>query len=296
MYHYVIDSADIFVNRKGVSLSSFCQQIKFISENFNVPTHQQLHNYLNNDYKDSGDNLCCLTFDDGLKEHLTNVYPVLQRHGLPAYFFVPTSIFHGKVLTVHKIHILIAQFKSSIIDLTVPYLSAAETKLLDSLSMRKVRIAYRWDSMSVASFKYFLNYCLPHERISELVDSLFSKLIGCEKSVSRSLYLNEEDVLFLSQNNIYIGGHSLHHRPLTSPGLDSIHDIQTNIETLTSIIGTPVASFSYPYGKKNTYSSTHISCLKNLSVDLGFCTEVGHDTVDGCKYQIKRFDPKDVFK
>ena len=54
-------------------------------------------------------NLCLLTFDDGLKEHYTDVTPLLADSGIQGIFFPITSCLQEhRVASVHMNHFLMA--------------------------------------------------------------------------------------------------------------------------------------------------------------------------------------------
>ncbi|MGH7258415.1 MAG: polysaccharide deacetylase family protein [Nitrospiraceae bacterium] len=57
------------------------------------------------------DKALVVTFDDGLREQYETAWPVLQRLGIPAIFFVNTApIAHATISSVHKIHLIRAHF------------------------------------------------------------------------------------------------------------------------------------------------------------------------------------------
>ena len=53
-----------------------------------------------------------ITFDDGYKEHYTNVFPILKDFGIKGSFYVTDkTVIDHQVLDVNKIHFILATVK-----------------------------------------------------------------------------------------------------------------------------------------------------------------------------------------
>lgn len=78
-------------------------QLRYLARNFNVVPLPAMVNRLDGHGK-AGPNDVVLTFDDGLRNNLTVVYPLLRQLRLPATFFVcPALVGSGKWLWNHEI-------------------------------------------------------------------------------------------------------------------------------------------------------------------------------------------------
>jgi peptidoglycan/xylan/chitin deacetylase (PgdA/CDA1 family) len=73
------------------SAQTLAAQLRYLVRNFKVVSLETLVNRLANDAR-PGDNEIVLTFDDGLRNNLSVVYPILRELQLPATFFVCPSL------------------------------------------------------------------------------------------------------------------------------------------------------------------------------------------------------------
>ena len=110
MYHYIRDLPNtLFPRIKGMLISDFCKQLTLLQDHYEMATLQSALDFLGGSYTPTQD-LCLLTFDDGLKEHYTEVTPLLVDSGIQGLFFPITSCLEGQcVAPVHMNHFLIAE-------------------------------------------------------------------------------------------------------------------------------------------------------------------------------------------
>src|SRR6267142_7020306 len=91
MYHYVRDLPNTsFPRIKGMLISDFRQQLVALQNQYEMATLESALDFLQGVYSPSRD-LCLLTFDDGLKDHYSEVTPILVDFGVQGIFFVITS-------------------------------------------------------------------------------------------------------------------------------------------------------------------------------------------------------------
>src|SRR5262245_10648640 len=107
MYHYVRDLPNTsFPRIKGMLPSDFRRQLTALQGQYEMATLESALDFLQGTYRPSCD-LCLLTFDDGLKEHYTEVAPMLLDHGVQGIFFVITAgLEEHRVASVHMNHFL----------------------------------------------------------------------------------------------------------------------------------------------------------------------------------------------
>ncbi|EAH6864529.1 hypothetical protein ACV9QR_001614 [Campylobacter upsaliensis] len=112
MYHYVRESMPHLPFFRYLSFDNFKKQLDYFEKNFGLvsfgefcrlKTEPKFINVLKNKI--------LLTFDDGLKEHFTLVYPELLKRGALGIFFMPSLVLEQeKALCVHKIHYLLGRY------------------------------------------------------------------------------------------------------------------------------------------------------------------------------------------
>src|SRR4030095_477954 len=130
--------------------------------------------------------LCLLTFDDGLKDHYTEVLPVLSEQGIEGLFFIITSCLEGRVVSVHKNHFLMAALEfDEYRQAFLKRLGELSPKTSTAVDSNRVQRTYRWDAPDVAAFKYLLNFCLEETLRDRVLDDLFAEYLGDEKTFAR---------------------------------------------------------------------------------------------------------------
>ena len=108
MYHYVHSlKNNVYPKIKGLETSGFKNQLNYFKDNFEFGDFSDIFHSLSNNTKIQ--NKIILTFDDGLKDHFTTVFPILKKMNIKGYFFPPSKpIEENIVLDVHKIHFILA--------------------------------------------------------------------------------------------------------------------------------------------------------------------------------------------
>ncbi len=86
IYHGITKNARTDINARFISTDLFEKQIEYFKENFNVVT---LTDYLTGASHPSKLTIT-LTFDDGYLNNLTEALPILEKHQVPATFYITT--------------------------------------------------------------------------------------------------------------------------------------------------------------------------------------------------------------
>jgi peptidoglycan/xylan/chitin deacetylase (PgdA/CDA1 family) len=86
LYHGVAPKVNKRINARFISSEEFENQLRYFKENFNLVT---LNEYFEG-AEDTSRLTLSLTFDDGYLNNLTEVLPLLEKHQVPATFFITT--------------------------------------------------------------------------------------------------------------------------------------------------------------------------------------------------------------
>lgn len=298
MYHYVRNPLETsHKGIKSVTREEFRTQVEFLSTQYEMASVSSLVDYFAGNYFPKRD-LCILTFDDGLKEHGGFVTEELSKRQIQGIFFIATMpLEESNVLPVHKNHFLLSDlgiqaYRDRFFAVLNERFPAADI----DVDVVKVKKTYRWDDFDVASFKYLLNYKL-HETVRDTVlDVVFNEAFGDQAAFSKELYLSYEELNRMIGEGMAIGGHSHKHRVLSRLNdVEQKEDISTCLQALrTHCVPQSHWTFSYPFGKKNTYSQYAIETLKQLGIELAFTTNISSSNASQSSFEIGRFDPKDI--
>ena len=300
MYHYIRDLPNTsFPKIKGMLTRDFREQLSTLQGRYEMGTLESVLDFLRGVYRPQRD-LCLLTFDDGLKEHYTEITPILIDRGIQGVFFVITSCLDGaNVVPVHLNHFLMAtmnfeEYRNAFLERLNDFTAASPlSTTVDDAAAQRV---YRWDSPAVASFKYLLNFVLDCSFRDRVVRHLFEEEIGDTESFGRKLYLSTGEAKQMQAEGMIIGGHSHQHEPLSSLAAAELEsDLNACRESLTKhLLPQDFWPFCYPYGKRNSFDTEVMQQLKRLGFSCSFSTEVGSNLPGDDLFTLRRFDCKDV--
>ncbi len=298
MYHYVRDLPRTpYPRLKGMLLDDFRQQVVQLSSHFEMASLESAADFLSGEYRPRRD-LCLLTFDDGLKEHYRDVVPILsERHIRGVFFLITSALEEHKVAAVHMNHFLMAALKfdefSNLFFRKAVELSADEFEV-PNVDAEKAARTYAWDTPEVARFKYMLNFGMNADLRDRALRELFTTHISGEAAFAEELYVNWDEARQMQRAGMAIGGHT--HMHLALSGLtprDLVWDLETCTRLLRqNLLAQAMWSFSYPFGKKDSFHIRAVRKLQQLGFSCGFSTEVGDNRRGADNFMIGRTDCK----
>jgi peptidoglycan/xylan/chitin deacetylase (PgdA/CDA1 family) len=302
MYHYVREIVNSqFPNIKGLELQAFIEQIKYFNKHYNFVTIEQVIDSINNNSPLPPKSIL-LTFDDGYKDHYSNVLPVLIEHKIKGCFYVPAiPIIEKKILDVNKIHFILAQVGENINSLVSDlrealFINKNEYNLQDfEFYYKKLAMANRFDAPEVIFVKRLLQVELTETLRAKITDALFNKYIHIEEEeFAENLYLSKKEISEMLNEGMHIGCHGYNHywwNKLKENELEN--EIDKSIEFLRDLgVNTENWTAAYPYG---SYSLGVERMLKEKKCKLAFTTEVGIATCSGMqRLLMERLDTNDL--
>jgi peptidoglycan/xylan/chitin deacetylase (PgdA/CDA1 family) len=296
MYHYVRDLPRTeFPNLKGMLIDDFRQQVNQLSTRFEIASIESALDFLTGEYRPRRD-LCLLTFDDGLREHFTEVMPFLHEKRIRGVFFVITGCLEDRRLAaVHMNHFLMAAMDFQ--DYAGAFFNKVVSMCPDAFAPLNVdpdRAAqtYPWDPPEVARFKYLFHFGMDSELRDRAVRELFAEHIGDEESFAEQLYITWEEARKMQKAGMTIGGHTHQHKPLANMAARELAwDLETCYKLLRQkLMPQAVWSFSYPYGKKDSFHLRAVRKLQQLGFRCAFSTEVADNRRGADRYMVGRTD------
>jgi peptidoglycan/xylan/chitin deacetylase (PgdA/CDA1 family) len=299
-YHYVRDLPRTrFPKIKGMLLDDFRNQVKAITESFEMATIESSIAFLTGKYSPRRD-LCLMTFDDGLREHYADVTPILaERHVQGIFFLISSCLEDGIVAPVHMNHFLMAHldfdsYRRAFME-TVRAMGFGQ-QLDAPLHPSVFQRTYPLDTPEVAQFKYLFNFVLPASARDMAVRTLFKQHLGEEKQFGAELYLNWAEARDMQRVGMVIGGHSHEHRPLATLRYPELFaDLTKNWNLIQKKLAPQeLWPFSYPYGKSDSFNRNTVEILRQLGYRFALCTEPGNNLPGTDLFAVRRVDCKDV--
>ena len=301
MYHYVRPiSESRYPKIKGLELKSFQNQLDFFLKEKNLVGTDDVINAVTRSIELPKDSVW-LTFDDGYKDHLDYVVPILEQKGIDAAFFPVSDTYeNGSILDVNTIHYILASVDNDesllthlVAEMEVEGLAKSD---FDNL-WNSTDKSSRYDSEVVIFFKRMLQRDLPLELRQKILARMFENLVGrSQKEVSEELYMSKDDLISLSKKGFHIGSHTSSHMWLNSlTTVEQEKEIAKSLDALRSIRN-EVSNWimCYPYG---AYNDATLSILEKMGCALALTTIVGAaDLSCQNKFELKRWDANDFPK
>ena len=211
----------------------FEKQLQFISKNFECYWASEIPDLL--EKKPGPQPRIVLTFDDGLKNHVINAMPLLEKYGIKGTFYIPVSLVQNhEMLWNHEVRCLLMMMgNQELPEVIGPFSEQEDKKVLEVSTYIETLKGLKIDDRQV---------------IQELL-----RKIGRNKKYQSWLLeeyqlMNPDDFKNLSPF-IEIGSHTLTHPILTTiPDLQLVKEIQESRDRLEELTGKPVQSFCYPNG------------------------------------------------
>ena len=300
-YHYVRDiNKKNLPNLKILEIKKFKKQINYIKKKYNVLSFSQINDCIKQN-KDFPKNSCWLTFDDGYKDHIKNVLPILLKNNLTASFF-PTVTYNkkNKIMSTNKIQILLAKGikEDYILDYIIKCISINQKKYkLKKFSYyeKKFKFKNQFDNIKISFVKNLLQNALPFKLRKKIVDNLFYKNIKInEKKFANNFYMSEKDIQNLKKNNMHIGGHGFNHLKLGEINIsEQTKEIKKTANFLKKIYGKKKEYvMCYPFG---SYNKNTINILKEFNFKLALTTKrkIANFAKES-KFELPRLDTNDL--
>jgi peptidoglycan/xylan/chitin deacetylase (PgdA/CDA1 family) len=295
-YHYVRDlSRSRFPRLLACSIADFRAQLRELEATCEMATLESALAFMDGDYRPARD-LCLLTFDDGLRDHYDEVFPLLHERGIQGVFFLTTACLQGELNAVHQIHFLMAHLG----------LGEYRRRVLDALALEhqppiavdgaRARATYRWDTAEAAEFKYLMNFVLPDAVKQVVIGRIFTEVLGNPSEFARELYLDWSEAATMQSEQMVAGGHTHTHRLLASL---SPQEQRNELYTCTRLLRERLPDqtlwpFSFPYGKLDSFNDTTVDLLKGLDYHCAFTTVPGDNGPATDAFAMRRIDPKEV--
>jgi peptidoglycan/xylan/chitin deacetylase (PgdA/CDA1 family) len=234
-----------------------------------------------------------LTFDDGVKDHYREVTPVLVDRGIQGLFFLVTGCMEEQVVaTVHKNHFLTAQLGLAEWQRRFVERAGRMGVALPAVDGEAAARTYPWDTPEAAAFKYRFNFRLPAAAREPVVAELFAEEFGAEAAFARELYVSWEEARRMQMGGMVLGGHTHRHEALAAmPAAEMERDLAECRRILDlRMLPQPQTPFSYPYGKRDSFTGAAVERLRQLDFCCAFSTEAGRNGVGADCYALQRVD------
>lgn len=219
----------------------------------------------------------CITFDDGYADNYTCALPALQRHGLPATFFVATGFLDGGRMWN---------------DVLIEAVRATPKERLDLERLGLGILPTTTAAEKCAALSRIIP-ALKHLPPAERTDRVADVVELCGTTTDTPLMMTSAQVRALRAAGMEIGAHTVTHPILAKCDERTVRDeIAQSRECLEALLGERVGLFAYPNGKLgNDYTPGHPRIVADLGFDAAVTTNPGASRAGDDLFQLRRFTP-----
>jgi peptidoglycan/xylan/chitin deacetylase (PgdA/CDA1 family) len=223
-----------------------------------------------------------ITFDDGYADNHDVALPILQRHGLPATFFIATGFLDGGRMWNDTVIESLRLARSDTLDLRAIRLPGLTSIDVGSLGARQAAV----DRLLGA-----IKYLAPAQRDAAVTGVATAAAV----ELPRELMLTSEQVRRLAEAGMGIGAHTVSHPILAAlPPDAALDEVAGSKQTLEVLLQRPVPLFAYPNGKPHQdYSQQTLEVVRACGFSAALSTAWGAATSAGDLFQLPRFTPWD---
>jgi peptidoglycan/xylan/chitin deacetylase (PgdA/CDA1 family) len=246
-------------------------------------------------------NAVLLTFDDGYRDHVETVCPLLLDAGMTAAFYpIVDAVLHNELLGVNKLHFVLALAPDTtrVVEALERLIVAdPEATRLPSLEELRAchRHATRLDDADVIYVKRLIQMALPVPMRKRISDVLFREFVTTDESgFAGELYASAAELRALAAAGMHIGCHGASHHWMSR--LDrkaQAEEVEKSLRLLDHL-GLKRADFTfcYPYGD---YDQTSIEVLEAAGCAAAFTAEVAiADVAPANMLRLPRLDTIDL--
>jgi peptidoglycan/xylan/chitin deacetylase (PgdA/CDA1 family) len=222
-----------------------------------------------------------VTFDDGYADNATVALPILQKHGVPATFFIATAFLNGGRMWNDSVVEAIRRLPHEQIDVTDLGLGVL------ALPTDAAR------GTAAAAILRAIKHRPPKARLA--ISRRFEN--EASQPLPDDLMMTSGQIRTLHGAGMEIGAHTRTHpilRLLSDAEAEA--EIKENVSDLEKIVGQPVRAFAYPNGRPSEdFEPRHRQLVESLGFDYAVSTRRGAAHAGSDIYELPRFTPWDRY-
>jgi len=220
-----------------------------------------------------GRSMLALTMDDGYRDNLEHLLPILQREGATATVYLESRPLDGRSVNwTHVYFWLLARLEHA--ELVRRYAARSE----DARAVARLEEELGAGGDLTYRLKKVLKYEADQADCERTLLALLEEEGGDAAELCRGLYLSWEDARRLREAGVELGGHTVHHYVLS--GLDAAgqaREVAEGKRALEERLG-PVVSFAYPFGRRWDWNDASRDAVRAAGFATATTTHAGTNT------------------
>jgi len=287
MYHYVRPGVPRLPHFPFLKLADFERQLDYFADTHGLVTREEFEGWSAGGPAPKG---VLLTFDDGLRDHVEHVLPVLMQRRLFGLFYVCSGpVSTGRILDVHKVHLILGRLGGPA---TLRWLQANTPQLLEpSAYQLGDHYAKQASDCGTKIVKQLFNWQLKSEERGSFLDALMQRAFPDAEPSWQDIYIDEEGVRALSEAGMGVGPHSHTHNPASRLSLQQqSNEIELSCRFVEAVGGSRMWGYCYPHGSCTEDSQKVVS---NAGLPFAFAVsprDIDSRLTDSCRFALPRHD------
>ena len=265
-----------------VTAENFRSQLRLLKECYRVVSPEQVRDWIV-DGKDLPELAILLTCDDGLRNALTGMAPILREEELSCLFFVLGASVAEKsqILWYEELYLLLLAAPAGSYSLDA---AGVQLELGDRAQRRTA-----WWSLVKKMSQYDQGARVRFLEASRLEfglpDGWNARCWDDEAQRERFALLNGDDLRQLASEGMIIGSHTLNHPILSQQTSDEAwKEISESRSVLENAVGRPVWALAYPFGDPASVTTREMQMAEQAGFQCAFMNVGG-----GFGAQLPRF-------
>lgn len=233
-YHIVRDNQVAHIENlyQFKNCKQFLNDITILNNNYNSINPKDLleNKTLKNNF--------LLSFDDGLQEVYSIIYPILKKNNLKAIFFInPNFVNNNEGLYKHYISIIISHLKNN----------NFEKATLDKISEI---LSFTFNTVDEFKQKFINIRFSERNKVNEILELL--KINIKDYLIEHQPYITKEQIQEMINDGFYFGGHTMTHPPLNQLNHEEQKkEIINSINWLKENFNINYSLFAFPFSDKS---------------------------------------------
>ncbi|QQG42902.1 MAG: polysaccharide deacetylase family protein [Candidatus Giovannonibacteria bacterium] len=215
----------------------------------------------------------CLTFDDALLCQTEIALPVLEKYGLRAFWFVYSGVFEGRLENLELYRFFRVKHFDNIDDFYQLFLKKVSdlgmTVQVNSEFEKKMLADFPFYSVNDVRFRFLRDKVLGKEDYEKIMNTMLKDYGLDKKEMSKSLWMSNRNLKYLSDNGHIVGLHSYSHPTSFAdlPFKAQLDEYKKNYSHIKRVTGQNPVAVAHPV---NSYNADTLKILEELGIICGF--------------------------
>jgi peptidoglycan/xylan/chitin deacetylase (PgdA/CDA1 family) len=255
---------------------NFEKYLFFIKNNFRVVSLDEINNIIEKKLPIK-EKLALITFDDGYSDNYHNAFPLLKSLGLPATFFVTTSLIDSNLVPWwDEIAWHVRQLANKTIKLTPWHNALTIDKEPSRQNIRNILQ------------KIKVNPALIQSQLDEL---RVLTSVSIPNNEMKNIFMTWQQLEEMVKNNMTIGAHSHTHKVFTCLSEDELNfELKESKRLIDLNLSQNIMCLSYPVGNSTTYNKSMYGTIASQGYKLAFSfSSIININLNENRFEIGRF-------